>query len=315
MSMNTRRENPTVVDLSGRLAAAGRLRPCRCQRDAFTLIELLMVVAILSLLVSILLPSLNKAKELAKKAICASNQRQIGLGIGMYSVENRRAFPAALHWISYWPGMPADRSAFVSWGHALFRPANAAKYYPYSSEYIDERMVFVCPKMTRALEMLEERGPGSDPWDAMYTNYGFYRSYAAYANQAGHEDAKYFTHVNYSYSSYTWTWRHWQLYRIPDMANFAFTGDVEAGSIETTQGGVDMSNLEFPSGRETRYAWMAHLGTANILFGDGHVQSYQPEGLTTFANGKMDKGGGNVIQGLYYYREEDGTEQVLSSPY
>jgi prepilin-type N-terminal cleavage/methylation domain-containing protein len=51
---------------------------------AFTLIELLMVVAIISVLLSILLPSLGAAREQSRQAICASNLRQIGVGIYSY---------------------------------------------------------------------------------------------------------------------------------------------------------------------------------------------------------------------------------------
>ena len=57
------------------------------KRTAFTLIELLVVIAIISLLVSILLPSLTAAKELARRVICASNQRHIGLGLFLYANE------------------------------------------------------------------------------------------------------------------------------------------------------------------------------------------------------------------------------------
>ena len=60
---------------------------------AFTLIELLVVIAIIALLVSILLPSLQKAKELAKNLVCMSNIRNIGSTLCMYATDNNGIFP------------------------------------------------------------------------------------------------------------------------------------------------------------------------------------------------------------------------------
>jgi prepilin-type N-terminal cleavage/methylation domain-containing protein len=65
----------------------------------FTLIELLVVIAIIALLVSILLPSLNRAKELAKRAMCGTNQNGIGKSLLLYTSENDGSPP----WINYGP--------------------------------------------------------------------------------------------------------------------------------------------------------------------------------------------------------------------
>jgi len=59
----------------------------------FTLIELLVVIAIIALLVSILLPSLNRARELAKRAICGSNLHSIGQAFALYQGENNDQWP------------------------------------------------------------------------------------------------------------------------------------------------------------------------------------------------------------------------------
>lgn len=57
------------------------------RKRAFTLIELLVVIAIISMLLAILMPSLSKARDHARTTVCASQMRQIGVGIYNYWTE------------------------------------------------------------------------------------------------------------------------------------------------------------------------------------------------------------------------------------
>jgi prepilin-type N-terminal cleavage/methylation domain-containing protein/prepilin-type processing-associated H-X9-DG protein len=63
----------------------------------FTLIEVLVVVAIIALLVAILLPSLARAREQARRTMCAHQLEQFGKGIQMYTMENRDSLPGPIH--------------------------------------------------------------------------------------------------------------------------------------------------------------------------------------------------------------------------
>lgn len=60
----------------------------RVGRRAFTLIELLVVIAIIAVLMAILMPSLNRAREQGRRAVCLSNVKQLALAWTMYADEN-----------------------------------------------------------------------------------------------------------------------------------------------------------------------------------------------------------------------------------
>ncbi len=115
---------------------------------AFTLIEVLVVVAIIALLVAILIPSLSAARMSARRSQSASNMRQIGIAMQMYTQDHKGHMPFSTH----------ANAAWKSWIFTLAGGKNPATGKR-SSRYlggVDE--VRICPADPKARERLENQG-------------------------------------------------------------------------------------------------------------------------------------------------------------
>ena len=90
----------------------------------FTLIELLVVIAIIGILASMLLPALSKAREATKRAVCASNLKQIGAGMTMYTSSYNDKYPLHSDWGNLL-GKTGTQASFSGKTPASSRPLNA----------------------------------------------------------------------------------------------------------------------------------------------------------------------------------------------
>ncbi|BCM91854.1 hypothetical protein IAD21_03731 [Abditibacteriota bacterium] len=236
---------------------------------AFTLIELLIVIAIIALLAAILFPVFARARENARRASCQSNLKQIGLGIIQYAQDYDERLPFFFYGANGDASDPATvANARYKWMDAIF-------------PYIKSEQVFMCPSDTNAstykyiyhknLTATSDQNYGSYGMNLMY-RYDAQPSLrqpptgsnAAGIMLAALEDA----------SGTVWVG---DIVSGQDSMGFGWPCLISGSYCPTIQPASPVTTTVTPRRIENMVA--RHLETTDVLFTDGHVKAQRLESL------------------------------------
>jgi len=127
------------------------------KRGGFTLVEVLVVISVISLLMAILLPALNKVREQMNTMTCRSNLRQYGFAAAVYSDDNESLFPDPGGWLFLEPWADWMGPKCCQWHNSVLIPDGSLW------SYRDPLKAHMCPTFYRVSQEPAQNHPYHDP--------------------------------------------------------------------------------------------------------------------------------------------------------
>jgi prepilin-type processing-associated H-X9-DG protein/prepilin-type N-terminal cleavage/methylation domain-containing protein len=206
-------------------------------RNAFTIIELLLVITIIVILFSMLMPSLRKAKEKAKEISCVGNLKQLAMAIDLYSADFNGYMPLVKNYSS-------SENAWIKGHHWI------NSVYPYINNNTawngktDLEGIFICPSGKNEIY--------TTGIETKLTNYG-YNNHIGKINNDGSWNTNYAPRKKNSF---------------PSPSSFLVMTDI----FYEYSTAFDFGNRE----AALNYLSLRHRTGVNFLFADSHVAYIKP---------------------------------------
>src|SRR5262245_34360533 len=228
------------------------------QMDAFTLVELLVVMAIISMLAAMLLPALVMAKEKARSIYCLNNVKQIGIAMNIYADDHSdELVPAeysASRGANYQEGWPT-----ILFNHQYLPAERSPDYYTVASG----KSVFRCPSGTPkvySFDPLSRDDPeGAKAWPFVSESTG----------------RKFYVDCWYGINGSTGSPQKWPFTRIPMDGTGDTAGNKHSLAAQVPRMPVVFDGIWIHNGKDERLnARHAKNTRANLLFFDGSAASF-----------------------------------------